>query len=113
LSLQRFYPLLRKEESSEVTNHPHLSVKAFGLSGKPKGEMGLSLHAGYSDLIGESVLLGSFDIPSPDLSLLLNKKSLVAAAHLHSPGSGEVVLGILPDDRIIGRLHFTLPGLVC
>jgi hypothetical protein len=50
-----------------------------------------------------------------DVSLLASGGGweLFAAVHLSSPGAGELTLGLMPDDRVIGTLPFVLPGLVC
>jgi hypothetical protein len=115
LDQRRFYPVLRKEESARAAALPGPAAKSFRLSGEPGRGMELSLHAGYSDLVAESVALGSLSIDAHDLSLLAGGRGgeLFAAVHLNSPGGGELTLGLMPDDRVIGTLPFVLPGLVC
>lgn len=108
-----FYPLIQKEQP--IASYPSWNIKAFTLEGAAEGDISVSLHTGYSGSVEESVALGSINITARDVNRLsgADDRSLVAGLGLKTSGSGELILGIMPDDRIVGRLPFTVPGLVC
>lgn len=110
-----FCSILKTEDFKAETKYPFLSAKTFSLLKTAEQEYVFSIHAGYSSLVAESVELGSLSIDAADISRLKgeNKSELIAVACLNTPGEGEFTLGLMPDNRIIGKLPFVLPGMVC
>lgn len=114
ISQHQAHPILRKEDAARIAAFPHEAVKTFKLRGVPGAEWRLSLYCGYSELVAESTLLGSCLLKRPELKKLADSgaTTLAASVRLDAPGAGELILRLLPDDQVVGRAPFTLPGLV-
>jgi len=115
LDQHNFYPVLQKNVFNAETKYPCFAAKSFEWLAETENEFTFSVHAGYSELVGEAALLGWLHVNAADLACLKgqNKSELVAVACLKTPGEGEFTLGLMPDNRIIGKLPFVLPGIVC
>lgn len=113
LDQESFHPLVTRKRFEEVKDFPHSALQTFKLQGRPGNEMRVQLYCGFSDRIEDSTLLGQLTLSQPELvSLASNESALAAVLKLDTHGSGEFTLGLLPDDRIISSMAFTLPGLV-
>jgi hypothetical protein len=103
----RFHPILSKDEVSRLQNYPHTVAQTFQVQGDPGNQMRLDLYCGQSDIVGDGILLGGFTLSRQDLI-----SPLALFATMKTPGSGEITLGLLENDRVIDRVPFTVPALV-
>ncbi len=64
--------------------------------------------------MADATPLGHIILWQSDLTELSATNALTAAIRLDAPGggSGEFLLGLMPENRILRRQSFTLPGLV-
>lgn len=109
---QRFQPVINKDEWVQVKTFPHLAAHGFSLRGQAGNGLRLNLYGGYSTRVADAVPLGHALLWQEDLAQLNTMTALTAAVRLDTPGSGEFLVGVLPENRILCRQTFTLPGLV-
>lgn len=109
---QHFRPIVTKDAWSHLTGFPHLAAQAFRLRGHPGNAMRLNFYSGYSTRVADAVPLGHTILRQEDVTRLTGPATLTAAVRLDTPGSGEFLLGLLPENRVLCRQAFTLPGLV-
>jgi hypothetical protein len=109
----RFHPILSKDEMSRLTIYPHTVAQTLQVQGDPGNQMRLDLYCGQSDVVGDGILLGGFTLSRQDLMANASTISPLALfATMKTPGSGEITLGLLENDRVIDRVPFTVPALV-
>ncbi len=109
---QNFQPVVTKDAWAQLTEFPHLAAQAFRLRGSPGNALRLNFYSGYSTRVADAVPLGHAMLWQEDLAQLTGATALTAAVRLDAPGSGEFILGLMPENRALRRQPFTLPGLV-
>ncbi|HVG35962.1 MAG TPA: hypothetical protein VM911_23110 [Pyrinomonadaceae bacterium] len=109
---QHFQPIVDKDEWAQLKEFPHFAAQAFRQRGSLGNSLRLNLYSGYSTLVDDAVLLGHTMLWQEELAQLTGPTALAAALRLDSPGSGEFLLGLMPDNRTLRQQTFTLPGLV-
>jgi hypothetical protein len=108
---QHFQPIISKQSWTELAEFPYLAAQAFHLRGMPGNALRLNLYSGYSTMVADAVPLGHTMLWQEDLAQLAGA-ALTATVRLDAPSSGEFVLGVMPENYILRRQPFTLPGLV-
>jgi hypothetical protein len=109
----RFHPISGKDEMSRLQIYPHTVAQILEVQGDPGNQMRLDLYCGQSDVVGDGILLGGFTLSRQDLMANASAISPLALfATMKTPGSGEITLGLLENDRVIDRVPFTVPALV-
>jgi hypothetical protein len=111
INQQHFQPVINKDEWAQLTEFPHLAAQAFRLTGEPGNALRLNFYSGYSTTVVDAVPLGHTMLWQEDLAQL-GGAALTAAVRLDAPTSGEVLLGLMPENRELRRQPFTLPGLM-
>jgi hypothetical protein len=109
---QHFQPVVSKEAWIQLTEFPYFAAQAFHLRGRPGNALRLNLYGGYSTRVSDAVPLGHAMLWQEDLARLTDATALTAAIRLDAPGSGEFLLGLMPENHTLRRQPFTLPGLV-
>jgi hypothetical protein len=109
---QHFHPLIDKAAWSQPADVPRPAAQAFRLRGHPGQALRLNLYGGYSTRLSDAVSLGSTTLWQEDLSRLSGSAALTAVVRMDAPGSGELLVGLWPENRVLRRQRFTLPGLV-
>lgn len=112
INQQHFQPVVSKEAWAQLTEFPHLAAQAFRLRGHPGNALRLNFYSGYSTRVADAVPLGHTMLWQEDLAQLTSAETLTAAVRLDAPGSGEFLLGLMPENRALRRQPFALPGLV-
>jgi hypothetical protein len=74
----------------------------------------MNFYCGQSNLIAGSTLLGGISLPrQTSETFSLDKDTVFAAAvRLDSPRDGEIMVGVFPEDRLVGGLPFKIPVIV-
>jgi hypothetical protein len=111
---EHFVPVVTKEAARRQAHWPRTFNRAFKLHGQSRHETRLNFYGGYSDRVDEAILLGSALLPRGESDTVPGGTlaDILVAVSLHSPGSGEITIGLLPDNRAVSNLRFALPGLV-
>lgn len=110
---KHFHPIIDKGAWSQSADFPRPAAQAFRLRGHAGHALRLNLYGGYSTLVSDAVPLGSTTLWQDELSRLKGSSSaLTAVVRMDAPGSGELLVGVLPENRVLRRQPFTLPGLV-
>jgi hypothetical protein len=109
---QHFEPIVNKYASAHLAELPYLAAQAFQLRGEPRSSLQLNVYGGYSTSVADAVPLGRTTLWQEDLTQLTNATSLTAAVRIDQPGGGEFLLGVMPQNRLLRRHPFTLPGLM-
>jgi hypothetical protein len=109
---QYFQPVLAKDAWAKVTEFPHMAAQAFRLRGQPGHALRLNLYSGYSTRVADAVPLGHTMLSQEDLAQLTGAESFTAAVRLDALGSGEFLVGLMPENRALRRQSFTVAGLV-
>ena len=110
INQSRFYPLIAREQLKSG-KFPTAGSQSFRLSRKPDHSLRLNFCGGYSTSIAESISLGSVVLSESELNAPKGHTYLAAFIRLDTPGSGEFFLGLMPENRILRRQSFMLPGL--
>ncbi len=110
---RRFHPIIDKADWPQSGALPRPAAQAFRLRGRPAHALRLNLYGGYSTLVSDAVPLGSTTLWPDELSRLQGSSSaLTAVVRMDAPGGGELLVGVMPENRVLRRQTFTLPGLV-
>lgn len=110
INQSRFFPLIAREQLKSG-QFPAASSQSFRLSRRPIHSMRLNFCGGYSTSIAESISLGRVVLSESELNATPANTYLAASIRLDTPGSGEFFLGLMPENRILRRQSFMLPGL--
>jgi len=110
INQSRFYPLIARE-LSKSGQFPATSSQSFRLSRRPVHSLRLNFCGGYSTSIAESISLGRVVLSESELDGITGNTYLAASIRLDTPGAGEFFLGLMPENRILRRQSFMLPGL--
>lgn len=89
-----------------------IAAQAFKLQGRIGNTLRLSFWCGYSTRVSDATPLGNALLTRSDLNELTHSSSLGVVVQLDSPGSGEFLVGIMPENRMVRRLPFRLPPLM-
>ncbi|MEK6280186.1 MAG: hypothetical protein AABN95_07500 [Acidobacteriota bacterium] len=108
----RFHPIVSKESWSRFVEFPNYSAQPFILSSEPASALRLNFCCGYSTRVADATPLGYAVLSHSDLGAVKKATSLTAAIRLDTRGSGEFLLGLMPENRVLRRQPFVLPGLV-
>lgn len=109
---EHFRPVIHKDDWARLSEFPHVAAQAFRLRGQPASALRVNFYGGYSTRVADAVPLGHTTLGREELSRVEAAASLTAAVCLDAPCGGEFLLGLLPDNRVLRRQPFTLPGLV-
>lgn len=109
---QHFKPILNKDAWEQLGESPYLAAQGFRMRGVAGSGLRLNLYSGYSTRVAEAVPLGHTMLWQEDLAQLNARTALTAAVRLDAPGSGEFLVGVMPENRILRRHAFNVPGLV-
>lgn len=107
-----FHPIISKDAWSSASDSSALATQAFGLHGKPATSLRLNFCAGYSRLVTDAVALGHTVLYREELAQLNESSVLTASVSLDGQGGGEFRVGVMPQNRLLRRHEFTLPGLI-
>lgn len=110
INQSRFFPLIAREQLKSG-QFPATSSQCFRLSRRPIHSLRLNFCGGYSTSIAESISLGRVVLSASELNATTANTYLAASIRLDTPGSGEFSLGLMPENRILRRQSFMLPGL--
>jgi hypothetical protein len=109
---QYFEPVIAKKSWKNVTEFPHLAAQTFRLRGRPGDALRLNLFSGYSTRVADAVPLGYTILAQEELTHLSDAGAFTAVVRLDASGSGEFLLGLIPENRVVHRQPFRLQGLV-
>jgi hypothetical protein len=114
LDQQRFRSLLTKDEIATVETYPHQVAQPFHISGEPGAELSINLLCSYGEQVKDSILLCRMKITGEALAAVARAKDpiIISVLRFDSPGSGEIVLGLVSGNQTLERRRFVLPGLV-
>jgi hypothetical protein len=104
-------PVVAKAGRLGLTEVPHFAAQVFRLRGRTGNDLRLNFFSGYSTRIADAVPLGHTMLSGEDLAQLKEAGAFTAAVRLDTPSSGEFLVGLMPENRLLHRQHFMLPGL--
>ncbi|HJQ25675.1 MAG TPA: hypothetical protein VKA60_17265 [Blastocatellia bacterium] len=113
-SQRRFHPILTRSQMTQATQYPLVAEQRFRLKGRPGSEMRVNVYCGYSPRVAEATYLGHFTLSQVELARLGSDReaAIAASVTMDSPGSAEVALHLLPDNRRIASRQWLLPALM-
>ena len=114
INQRKIHPIIRKEDFSRITEFPYTAFRTFKLKGKPGGGFRMNFYCGQSNLIAEATSLGGLSLPQQTSETLSFDKDTVfaSAVRLDSPESGEITVGVFPEDKLVGSMPFKIPVIM-
>jgi hypothetical protein len=109
---EHFKPIVNKYAWDHMGDLPYLAVQPFQFRGQPGNNLRLNFYSGYSTRVADAVPLGNTVLWGDDLTELNEGTALTAAIRFDAPNGGEFLIGIMPENRLLRRQAFALPGLM-